>query len=787
MLELIIVLLPGILAFLIYKLSHQPFHLKKASVCAVFYSVMVNLCIFAGLKLIGMHHFNLFEMGLRFKIKWIVLEVILSAWITWVIRNIRRTDPVILKQIARKLFPPALFFTVTCAIFTPSSLFLGNIEEFSIHYIVIVPILLCMALLLFAIIYFIALWLIREKTLPFYMALIFGITAAAYIQSNFLNAMLPILDGALIQWKNYRMENLISAFVWIFCLAVVFTAVCFRKEATEKIMKYVSLFFSAVQLVSLAALIFMNPLDENASYGFSKEAEFAVGSEENIIVFVVDTLQEDVMEEYLSSDAYREDGSLDGFILFDNAVSGGASTKFGMSLLLTGMECDPSQKDYLQDAWAETQLYQDLHQNGYDVRLYSVPNEFPGFPDEYFDNYTLIGNKWLEDYFGFGRDMYQLTGCLLMPQFLKESLWLSTDTLLYHIKSPGYELNDIYFHNDFSAAGETLQADYEKALRIYHMNGVHPAYSMTEDFVKVWDNGVTEQVVLRGDMRIIYAYINAMKKAGIYDTSTIIITGDHGRHSDGNPETNPAVLVKFPEQGDPHELIHNSAPIHFRNLHATIAAAFLEDYSAYGPSVFDITQTSDVERLHTINHTIMEQRLRLENYDDSLEEARLIVIGEASDLEYRLWNPYEINRLDYQIGDVIDFTSANPYADRISYRLYKENGTATASNELSICLHLEHAPTEDLELHFTYSGIYNDSQKVRVYVGGNKAGSTVLGPPGLDDAQNEAVFTIPKDCIKNDCLLLRLVFPNAVTPNQLDRSNPDTRVLSVIFDSMWLE
>ena len=163
------------------------------------------------------------------------------------------------------------------------------------------------------------------------------------------------------------------------------------------------------------------------------------------------------------------------------------------------------------------------------------------------------------------------------------------------------------------------------------------------------------------------------------------------------------------------------------------------------------------------------------------------MIGEASDLEYRLWNPYEINRLDYQIGDVIDFTSANPYADRISYRLYKENGTATASNELSICLHLEHAPTEDLELHFTYSGIYNDSQKVRVYAGGNKAGSTVLGPPGLDDAQNEAVFTIPKDCIKNDCLLLRLVFPNAVTPNQLDRSNPDTRVLSVIFDSMWLE
>ncbi len=734
-----------------------------------------------------MQDFNLFEMSVRFKIKWIILEAVLSAGLAWMIRNIRQTDTAVLKQLARRLFPTALFFIATCAVFTPSSLFLGNIKEFSIPYISIVPIILCVAILLFAVIYVTALLLIREKTLPFYMAFLFSITTAAYIQSNFLNAALPILDGALIQWEKYHRENLISALVWIFCLVIVFAAVCFKKEAAEKFMKYASLFFSAVQLVSLAILIFMNPLDEKSSYGFSKEAEFTIGSEENIIVFVIDTLQEDVMEEYLASDAYKEDGSLDGFILFDNVVSGGASTKYGMSLLLTGVECDPAQKDYLTDAWNETTLYHDLHQNGYDVRLYSVANEFPGFPDEYFDNYELIGNKWLEDYSGLGKDLYRLVNCLIVPQFLKESLWTSTDTLLYHIKSNGYELNDIYLHNDFSAVGETLQTDYQKALRIYHMHGVHPAYSMTEDFVKVWDNGVTEQVVLRGDMRIIYAYINALKKAGAYDTSTIIITGDHGRHSDGNPETNPAFLIKFPGQGDPHKLVRNSAPIHFRNVHATIAEAFLDDYSAYGPSVFDITPESDVERLHTINETITTQRLQLKNYDDSIAEARLIVIGKASNLEYRLWNPYEINRIDYQTGDVIDFTTDNSYADQINYRLYKENGTATASNELNICFHLKNEPEEDLTFHFTCSGFYNDSQKVRVYAGGNKVENIVLSSFRPNNTNNEIAVKIPKDCVKNECLLLRLVFPNAVTPNQLDRSNPDTRVLSVIFESMRLE
>lgn len=56
-----------------------------------------------------------------------------------------------------------------------------------------------------------------------------------------------------------------------------------------------------------------------------------------------------------------------------------------------------------------------------------------------------------------------------------------------------------------------------------------------------------------------------------------------------------------------------------------------------------------------------------------------------------------------------------------------------------------------------------------------------------DDIGKEMVTVIPKDSIRDGLLAVRLVFPNAVTPNQLDRNNPDMRVLSVVFDSMWLE
>ena len=49
------------------------------------------------------------------------------------------------------------------------------------------------------------------------------------------------------------------------------------------------------------------------------------------------------------------------------------------------------------------------------------------------------------------------------------------------------------------------------------------------------------------------------------------------------------------------------------------------------------------------------------------------------------------------------------------------------------------------------------------------------------------VVTIPRDMIEDEELVIRMVFPNAVTPNQLDRNNPDRRVLSVAFASMWLQ
>ena len=54
MLELIIVIWPAILALFVYRRTYREFDWKKASVYGLGYTAVVNFCILAGLKLIGM-------------------------------------------------------------------------------------------------------------------------------------------------------------------------------------------------------------------------------------------------------------------------------------------------------------------------------------------------------------------------------------------------------------------------------------------------------------------------------------------------------------------------------------------------------------------------------------------------------------------------------------------------------------------------------------------------------------------------------------------------------------
>lgn len=795
MLAILIFILPAIIAVsaycILYTETNVKKNWKKMLIPIAIYTLISNLLILGGLHWIGMNHFNLFKMSERFQLKWLGLEFGIGTIFTIIWGKciyILAHKQSFLRAL-KKLFPVVLFLNATYAIFTPSSLFLNNIEEFSVSYLKILPVILVVALLLTLGVYLAVIWFINENNVIFISALIFALTLGLYFQGNFLNPKFSALDGTQIIWSDYAAEAIISVLFWCICILGSFFAVCFQKDKMEKVIKYASYFLSLVQLISLAVLILANPLDKSTDYGMLKEGEFVLGKKENIVMFVVDTLQTDTMNEYLMSEAY--DAGLDDFTFFTDNVSGGAPTEQALPLLLTGYEYDPRQleEEYMKEAWQETTLYDDLHSNGYDVRLYTDAKLLPGCSEEMADNYGVIGSHWVNNYPQFGMQLYKLVNFYLFPQPFKRFFWLSTneiaDEIAYTFDGCSDRVGEQPLFYQEMRASQGLKTDYEKAFRVYHFYGVHEPRYMNADLELIAEAGVSEQDALQGVMKIIYAYLGEMKKAGVYDNSMIIILGDHGRHEKGNMENNSAVLVKRP--GESHALEYSSAPIHFRNVVATIASNISDDYSKYGPGVYDIDENSDVERMHTINNSIRSRNVFEEPYDTSLDYVRVIISGKSNGGEYHVYDPFMINRISYKLGDVVDFESNNVYAKQLDYRLYKEKNAAIASNELNLCFDLSETSykksKKDFVFHFVYSDVYNDSQLMRIYVNGKKIENVTCSEA---DNGMEKTVVIPYANLQDNKLAIRMVFPGAVTSKQLDPDSSDTRVLSVAFKSMWL-
>lgn len=795
MLETLIFIFPAIIAVLAYRLIHKESGVKKYGkkmlIPIAVYTMISNLLILGGLHWIGMKPFHLFDMSVRFKLKWLGLELIFGMMLTIVWgggKYIVHHRLSVLRR-CKKLFPAALFLNVTYGIFAPSSLFLNNINEFSVSYLTVLPVILVMVLLMTLGAFLVAVCISKENNVIYAGVFFFALALGSYVQGNFLNPKFAALDGTEIIWSDYTAEGVISVAFWCLCIVGTLLAVRLRKDNAEKVIQYTSYFLSLVQLLSLVVLIMTNPLDKTIDEGMLREGEFALGSKENIVIFIVDTLQADALNEYLSSAAYI--GGLDDFTFFDDVVSGGAPTEQALPVLLTGYEYDPSQpiEEYMEEAWQETLLYDDLHENGWDVRLYTDSKRVPGCNKDIADNYGIIGSHWIDDYPGFGVQLYKLVNFYLFPQPLKQFFWLSTDVIENYIAHTNVGYYDsvkeqLIFYEDMGKA-QGLTTDYEKAFRVYHFYGVHEPRYMEADLEIVAEGGVAEQEALKGVMKIIYAYMDEMKRSGVYDNSMIMILGDHGRHEKGNIESNPGVLIKLPDES--HALAHNSAPIHFRNIVATIASNIVDDYSDYGPGVYDIDENSDVERMHTVNASIRGRNVFEEPYDEKLDYVRVILSGRADEGEYHVYNPFSLNCILYTIGETVDFKANNVYAKQLDYRLYKEDGKAIASNELNVCFDLTESSYQkskkDFIFHFIYADVYNESQLMRIYVNGKKVEYVTCLKT---DSGLEKTVTIPYRNLKDGKLAIRMVFPGAVTPKQLDASSSDTRVLSVAFQSMWL-
>jgi len=528
-------------------------------------------------------------------------------------------------------------FSFTVFFFSPIDIFIANQIEFIVGYDKIVFPILAVSLLSTALIMGILMLcvLIKETLFNVIKNIFLGSLCAMYLQMLLFNGRMKSLTGGNIDYleneKVYLYVNY-SLFWIIVCLPLIIWGVKESKpdlkpldKLSKKTTQYVCLSILVMQLagsVSLGLNYGLRVVPENySSEALSISEALKLSSDKNVVVFLTDRLDSFWVDQELEQ--YPEINEVfDGFTFYQNNVSNYTNTFPAVAQMLTGNKYNGKlNSEYLSYAWNEHNLIDVFHENNYRVNLLisdtTTYNSFSDIKDAA-DNYTTIDNYYRLNYTeknGIIPTMTRLSLMKLLPYKLKGFLsdQFSTDFANNFFIIQNDEQcfpfavgvrSDIAFYNCLKDSGIKLESD-DNTFSFIHLNFAHDHHRELAELSPTYNENapLTIESSMRGGFEILNEYFNQMKKLGIYESSTIIVLGDHGRPpfavQDGKDRLDEPIVTGLLIK----EANAESAPLKFDSAaelsNDFFDASILEyagiDHSAYGYSYQDIIRAD----LHT--------------------------------------------------------------------------------------------------------------------------------------------------------------------------------------------
>ena len=503
---------------------------------------------------------------------------------------------------------PAFLFVMTLGMFFPSSLFLGNINEFPIDYNLVFPVVLGISAVAFIIVCAV-LPLFPKKIYLVLSTLLFACSIGLFVQSAFLNPVFDPFNGQEIEWSYYTKATVLSVAVWLVLITGAVWAVLRYEKKLRMVRNIVCIVLGAVEVVSLCVIAATTTRSFHRNGVVTKKDEFVVSSRLNTIVFVIDTLDGQWVEDYVLTDPTDRE-ALKDFTFFSDVVSEGAPTILGMPKMLTGVSYDPRKEtvyQYYDRAYKESSMLKDITDVGWRMKLYTDLQYFSGSDITKVDNVVSADNATfvIKDNLRFAKQLYKFAGFYTMPMPLKRFFWTGTNVINEEIAAlteyGQYNTeNDPFFYQDMIRSGVHAK-DETCDFILYHLFGAHGPYFMDENAQATDSTNDTEGLIrqIRGSMKILREYMQMLKDAGAYDNTMFIITADHGGV---DLYQNAAVLVKRPQEHH-DEIIVDSRPLTFDNLYATIGRSVRPDRVEYGQTLFEGPGVEG-PRYHTVSNVL---------------------------------------------------------------------------------------------------------------------------------------------------------------------------------------
>lgn len=474
---------------------------------------------------------------------------------------------------------------------------------------------LILALIVFAVTAF-ALSLIRGKAFAVVIALAMALSLCMFIEIIALNGPLPPADGRPVIWDDYTTITFISSAVWLVVFAI-FLYVCLRHYTVQRIIvPALCIMLLAIQGISLYGPIKESlPTDSNfASKMITQDGLTTVNPDNNVIVFILDTVDTEEFLPVLKDHPERFE-SFTGFTLYPDSVGSLIPTTHAIPYLLTGEfpREDDTYDQYMDEIYTRSDYLKDINDAGYSVGIYSdTVGDYYQIADETI-NIQPVKQPGEVDKSAISTTMktaLELWKCTLyrdMPWILKPLFWYHTTEINAVMKEDlqqdgetvkeAYVIDDLALYNTFKEDRLTASDDSQSgAFRFIHMLGSHAPFTMDENAQPVPAGSESNRYIqTMGVFKIVEEYLDQLKKLGVYDKSTIIITADHGKwYLTDTYLDQPSSPIMFYKPAQTAEeaaqpLRISDIPVSHAEIFPTIIKAVGGDSSKYGKTFEEIT------------------------------------------------------------------------------------------------------------------------------------------------------------------------------------------------------
>lgn len=454
---------------------------------------------------------------------------------------------------------PTLFFT-------PINKYIENKEDMWFNlYSLILPMLI-ISILLSILLYIILFFISKLRNEIFYKiicSILLSISFLCFIQNNYLNTTYGTgkLDGSKINWNNYLQYGIFNLAVWLIVTIIIVSLFLLTTKYWKNIMLIFSTILLVTQVITTITLNIMDPDDFNKkAYNISTDGIYELSSENNTLVFILDTLDYQVYKNYIENNPEAKE-TLTGFVEYSNALTAGSHTNVAIPAILTGEIKEPEEiiNDFYNKAWENTEIYSDLSNNNVDTRLFIEAGHFGNqFDTTPFKNIESIEYD-LSFYTNVISKLYKFSLFCEMPHFLKQPFYIETSDFSLKTKDNTFILDDELFFNNYRSQKFKISSEYSNSFRVYQLYGSHYPFQINEYGKKTYQNGSPIQTSIeeqtKGCFCVIQEMINDMNKKNIYDKANIVIMADHGKYQLSQHST---ILIKEANNIEPYKVSEES-------------------------------------------------------------------------------------------------------------------------------------------------------------------------------------------------------------------------------------